>query len=117
MKSIARKLRHKRITKKIKGDKDSPRLLVFRSKKHIYAQLIDDASGKVISGCSTLTKEFKSKNIKSSDKAAAKEIGKMIAAIALKSNIKKVRFDRSGFKYHGRVKELADGSREGGLKF
>ena len=95
----------------------SPRLVVFRSKKHIYAQLIDDSAGRVISGCSTLGKEFKSMNIKSNNKAAAKELGKIVAKIALKLGIEKVRFDRSGFKYHGRVKELAEGSKEGGLKF
>lgn len=117
MRQIGRGRRHKRITKKLKGDQDMPRLVVFRSKKHIYAQLVNDAAQKVIAGCSTLSKEFKDKKIKSSDKTAAKELGKMISSKALTLGVKAVSFDRGGYKYHGRVKSLADGAREGGLKF
>jgi len=114
MKKLGRFYRHRRITKKIKGDSVRPRLVVFRSSKHIYAQLIDDAAHKVIAGLSTLSKDFV--DIKSSNKEGAKEIGKRIAKKALSLGIEKVSFDRSGYKYHGRVKSLADGAREGGLK-
>ena len=117
MKKIGRSYRHKRITKKIKGIVDRPRLVVFRSKKHIYAQVINDDQQKVVIGCSTLSKAFKDKGVKSTDKQAAKEIGKLIASVASKSGIKIVSFDRGGYKYHGRIKSLAEGAREGGLKF
>ena len=117
MKKIGRVRRHKRITKRMKGSQERPRLTVFRSKKHLYAQLINDASQKSIISCSTLSKEFKEKGVKTSDKAAAKELGKIVAQKSLKSGIKNICFDRGGYKYHGRVKSLAEGIREGGLKF
>jgi large subunit ribosomal protein L18 len=117
MKTIARLRRHKRITKKLTGDAKTPRLVAFRSSKHIYAQLINDAEQKVITGCSTLSQAFSAKKIKSTNIQAAKEIGKMIAERALSLGIKDVCFDRGGYKYHGRIKSLADGAREGGLKF
>ncbi len=117
MQKIGRERRHKRITKKLKGSKERPRLVVFRSKKHIYAQLVNDAAQKVITGCSTLSKEFKDKKIKSSNREAAKEVGKILSSKALGLGIKTISFDRGGYKYHGRVKSLADGTREGGLKF
>lgn len=117
MQKIGRERRHKRITKKLKGNKEKPRLVVFRSKKHIYAQLVNDTAQKVIAGCSTLGKEFKDKKIKSSDKTAAKEMGKIISSRALVLGIKTVSFDRGGYKYHGRIKSLAEGAREGGLQF
>ncbi len=117
MKRIGRKRRHTRITKKIKGSQERPRLVVFRSKKHIYAQIINDAAHKVVSSCSTLSKEFKDKKIKTSNKDAAKEVGKILSSRALALGIKAISFDRGGYKYHGRVKNLADGAKEGGLKF
>lgn len=117
MKKIGRVHRHKRITKKMKGVEGRPRLVVFRTKKHIYAQVINDEQQKVIIGCSTLSKIFKDKGIKTSDKDAAKEVGKLIAAMALKSGVKTVSYDRGGYKYHGRIESLAQGAREGGLKF
>lgn len=117
MKKIGRYRRHKSIAKKIRGDESQPRLVVFRSKKHIYTQLVNDDAQKVLTGCSTLGKEFKTKEIKITKKDAAKEIGKMIAQKALTLGIKKICFDRGGYKYHGRVKSLADGAREGGLEF
>jgi len=117
MKKIGRQRRHKRITKKIQGTAQRPRLLVFRSKKHIYAQVVNDESHKVLTGISTLSKEFKGKNIKSTDMQAAKELGKLVAQKAAGLGVKTVSFDRSGYKYHGRVKSLAEGVREGGLKF
>ena len=115
MRLKGRSRRHKRITKKLKGDTQRPRLVVFRSQKHIYVQLVNDTEHKVLMGCSTLTKEFKGK--KTTDQAAAREVGKRIAEHALKQGITKVCFDRAGFKYHGRIKNLAEGAREGGLAF
>ncbi|MDD4955565.1 MAG: 50S ribosomal protein L18 [Candidatus Omnitrophica bacterium] len=117
MKLPQRQRRHERVTKKVQGTTDKPRLVVFRSKKHMYAQLIKDDVNTVIAGCSTLSKEFKAKNMKSTNKEAAKEIGKLIAAKAISLGIKEVCFDRAGYKYHGRVQALSEGAREGGLKF
>lgn len=118
MKFSGRKRRHKRITKNMQGSSTKPRLAVFRSRKHIYAQLIDDSVQKVIAGFSTLSKEFKDKHSESSvKKVKARQIGKLFAQKVLSKGIKEVCFDRGGYKYHGRLKELADGAREGGLKF
>lgn len=117
MKLKGRSYRHKRFTKKIKGTVERPRLVIFRSKKHIYAQIINDQQHKVLAGYSTLTKEFKEKNPKGSDRESAKKLGLMIAEKAKKLGVEKVSFDRAGYIYHGRVKALADGAREGGLKF
>lgn len=115
---IGRERRHKRITKKMKGSSDKPRLVVFRSRKHIYAQLVDDTKQVVITGFSTLSREFKDKNLKSADKKTeSHQLGKMFAQKVLARGIKEVRFDRGGYKYLGRLKELAQGAREGGLKF
>ncbi|MCD6528369.1 50S ribosomal protein L18 [bacterium] len=108
--------RHKRIRAKIKGDSLRPRLCVFRSNKHIYAQLIDDTQGKTIVSASDLElKESEKKNKRKL--AVAHEVGKLIAKKAIEKNIKKVVFDRAGYKYHGRVKAVAEGAREGGLCF
>jgi len=107
--------RHKRVRAKLFGTAKVPRLCVFRATKHIYSQLIDDEKGKTLVSASDL--EFKkSKKLKSkTDKA--KEIGKLIAKKAIEKKIEKVVFDRRGYKYHGRVKAVAEGAREGGLKF
>ncbi|MDP2923924.1 MAG: 50S ribosomal protein L18 [Candidatus Omnitrophota bacterium] len=117
MKGINRQKRHQRTTKNMQGGENKPRLVIFRSKKHIYAQLVRDDIQKVVVGCSTLSKDFKSKNMKSTNKEAAKEVGKLIAEKALKLGIKEVCFDRAGYKYHGRIEALSQGAREGGLKF
>jgi len=103
-----RKRRHKRVRAKISGTIKIPRLCLFKSNQYIYAQLIDDENGKTLIVVSDL-KEKKPKT--------AFEIGKMLADKALKKKIKKIVFDRGGYKYHGRVKALAEGAREGGLKF
>jgi large subunit ribosomal protein L18 len=87
---------------------------VFRSGKHIYAQIIDDTAGVTLVAASSLEKSFEGKG---SDKAAARAVGKAVAARAMESGIKEVVFDRSGYIYHGRIKELAEGAREGGLSF
>ncbi|MEO0184308.1 MAG: 50S ribosomal protein L18 [candidate division WOR-3 bacterium] len=106
--------RHKRIRKNLLGTSNKPRLCVFRSNKHIYAQIIDDAKGIVICGVSSVNK----KDIKAKKKVdAAMEIGKTIAKIALEKGIREVCFDRGGYRYHGRVKALAEGARQSGLKF
>lgn len=106
--------RHKRVKAKIFGTKERPRLCVFRSAKHIYAQLIDDEKGRTLvsASCQELRKK---KGQTKTEKA--KEIGKLIAKKALEKKIEKVVFDRGGYAYHGRVKALAEGAREGGLKF
>jgi len=110
----ARVKRHIRIRNKIDGTAQRPRLNVFRSSKHIYAQLIDDVAGVTIASASSMDKDFKGGGGK---KEAAKEIGKLLAKNAKKAGITDVVFDRGGYIFHGRVKELADGAREGGLKF
>lgn len=109
----ARQRRHKRVRSRIFGTKDRPRLSVFRSSKHIYIQLIDDEKGKTIASASDskLKKEKMKKILK------AKEVGKLIAKKAKEKKIAKIIFDRGGYKYHGRVKAIAEGAREGGLKF
>jgi len=94
-----------------------PRLSVFRSSKNISAQVIDDARGVTLAAASTLEKQFRESGKKGTDKSAAGEIGKMIAERAVKAGVKEVVFDRGGYLFHGRVKALADGAREGGLSF
>jgi large subunit ribosomal protein L18 len=92
-----------------------PRLSVFRSSKHIYAQVIDDAKGETVAAASSLEKELRSSLKTGADKAAATAVGKLLAERAKKAGIDKVVFDRGGYRYHGRIKALADGAREGGL--
>jgi len=106
--------RHKRVRGKLSGTPERPRLNVFRSGKHIYAQVIDDIAGHTLASASTLEKNFEGKG---NDKAAAKKVGAAIAQRSLEKGIDNVVFDRGGYIYHGRVKELAEGAREGGLKF
>jgi len=109
-----RNRRHKRVREKITGVAKMPRLCVFRSNQHIYAQLIDDEKRKTLAQVSDLKLVKKGKRSKGE---AAKEVGKMIAQKAKELKIEKVVFDRAGYQYHGRVKSLAVGAREGGLKF
>lgn len=104
-----------RIRKKIKGTATRPRMSVFRSNKDIYVQLIDDTRGITLVSASSRMKEFR--NIVGTKTDKAKMVGKKIAELALQNNIEEVVFDRNGYKYHGRVKALADAAREGGLKF
>ena len=103
-----------RIRKIVSGTADSPRLSVYRSNKEIYAQLIDDVYGKTLCACSSREKEI---TIEGSKKDIASLVGKTLAEKAVKLGVSKVSFDRAGYLYHGRVKSLADGAREGGLKF
>jgi large subunit ribosomal protein L18 len=115
--------RHKKIRAKMFGTKEKPRLCVFRSAKHIYVQLIDDDKNKtIISAKDAEIKNLKSKSQKEENKMSAKiakafELGKIIASKALEKKIEKVVFDRGGYQYHGRIKAVAEGAREGGLKF
>jgi large subunit ribosomal protein L18 len=108
--------RHKRVRGKIFGTIERPRLCVFRSAKHIYCQLINDEKGQTLVSASDLELKLKTKSQKSKTKIAF-EVGKLIAQKAKEKKIEKVVFDRGGFKYHGKVKALAEGAREGGLKF
>ena len=111
-----RRLKIKRgIRGKVAGTPERPRLTVFRSNKQIYAQVIDDTTGTTIVSASTLDKDIEVEN--GGNKAAAKVVGESVAKKALEKGISEVAFDRGGFLFHGRVKELADGAREAGLKF
>ena len=110
----ARAKRHQRVRNKINGTADCPRLNVFRSSKHIYAQIIDDTKGVTLCSASSMAKGFEGSG---ANKEGARKVGEMIAAAAKDKGIETVVFDRGGYLYHGRVHELADGAREGGLKF
>lgn len=112
--NAARLKRHKRVRAKISGTPERPRLCVFRSAKHIYAQIIDDVNGVTLASASTMDKSFDGNG---GNKEAAHKIGLAVAAAAAGKGITEVVFDRSGYIYHGRIKELAEGAREGGLKF
>ncbi len=112
----ARLRRHKRVRKKIKGTPERPRLVVFRSLSHIYAQIVDDTVGKTLVAASSVEKEFPSDK-RGSNIEGAKIVGKMVAEKAKAKGISKVVFDRGGYIYHGRVKALAEGAREAGLEF
>lgn len=109
--------RHLRLRKKISGTAERPRLNVFRSLQHIYAQVIDDVAGTTLAAASTLDAEVKEKISYGGNVEAAGEVGRLIAKRALEKGIDTVVFDRGGYIYHGRVKALAEGAREGGLKF
>jgi len=108
---------HTRIRKRLSGSEIRPRLCVFRSNKHIYAQVIDDAKGTTLTAASSLDPETKEHVKNGGNIAAAKAVGKIVAKRALDKGISAVLFDRGGYIYHGRVKALADAAREAGLKF
>ena len=107
--------RHKRVRKNLAGTPEKPRLCVFKSSKNIYAQVIDDTTGNTLVAASTLDKDLAVAN--GGNKEAAKVVGESVAKKALAKGISEVAFDRGGFLFHGRVKELAEGAREAGLKF
>jgi len=109
--------RHERVRKNLSGTPERPRLCVFRSLKNISVQIIDDVNGTTLAAASTLDKDIKAQAAYGGNKAAAKLVGEAVAKAALAKGIETVAFDRGGFLYHGRVKELADGAREAGLKF
>jgi large subunit ribosomal protein L18 len=116
-KNETRLQRHKRVRKKINGTPERPRLNVFRSNSNIYAQIIDDVNRCTLVSASSLESEVKENVKHSGNKEAARLVGKLVAQKALDKGIKEVIFDRGGYIYHGRVKELAEGAREGGLEF
>ncbi|MBI4621220.1 MAG: 50S ribosomal protein L18 [Desulfobacterales bacterium] len=117
LKELSRLRRKKRIRKKIRGTSEKPRLCVFRSSKHIYAQVIDDTTGRTLTSASTLSKEIRDELKYSGNIEAAKKVGELIAKNSLDRDIKKVVFDRNGYLYHGKVKALALLAREKGLEF
>ena len=108
--------RKRRVRKKVKGSPELPRLSVYRSNRHIYAQIIDDASGHTSVCASTLSPELKGASTPTGNVEAAKKVGELIAKKCLEKKISQVVFDRNGFLYHGRIKALAQSAREGGLK-
>ncbi len=116
-KLIGRERRKLRIRRKISGTIERPRLSVFRSSKHIYAQVVDDATGKTLAAASSLSRDLKGTTSEDNKTDSAKKVGALIAKICLGKNLDKVVFDRNGYLYHGRVKALADAAREAGLSF
>ena len=117
LKNKIRKNRHKRMRYKINGTTERPRLNVFRSNSNIYAQIIDDVNGATLVAASSLDKDLKDTLGSLTNKEVAKAVGKAIGEKALSKGIESVVFDRGGYIYHGRVKELAEGAREAGLQF
>jgi large subunit ribosomal protein L18 len=111
----ARRKRHQRIRLHLAGTQDRPRLAVFRSLNHIYAQVIDDASGTTLAAASTVEKDLRGSTSTKTEEAAV--VGRLLAERAKAAGIERVVFDRAGFRYHGRVKSLADAAREAGLEF
>ena len=116
-KLTGRQRRKLRIRRKVSGTTDKPRLSVFRSGKHIYAQVIDDVGGCTLAAASTLSPDLKGTLEEDDKSTAAKKVGALVAKVCLEKHIEAVVFDRNGYLYHGRVKALADGAREAGLKF
>jgi len=112
-----RKRRHLRLRRKVKGTPERPRLSVYRSLKHMYAQIIDDTRGHTLVAASTLDPELRGRLERTGDKEAAREVGRLIGQRAISKGITKVVFDRGGNLYHGRVAALAEGAREAGLEF
>jgi large subunit ribosomal protein L18 len=111
----ARHKRHARIRLRVEGSGGRPRLAVFRSLNHIYAQVIDDASGKTLAAASTVEKDLR--GTKQTKSAEAKNVGRLVAERAKAAGVERVVFDRAGFRYHGRIRSLADAAREAGLEF
>lgn len=112
-----RKKRHRRVRRKVFGTPDCPRLNIYRSSNNIYAQVVDDTNGITLAAASSLDKEIKEKATNTGNKEAAKLVGNLIGKKATEKGIQKVVFDRGGYLYHGRVRELAEGARESGLQF
>jgi large subunit ribosomal protein L18 len=117
MQIVGRERRKLRIRKKISGSEERPRLSVFRTARHIYAQVIDDTSGKTLAYASTLSKDLKGTLGEDNKTDAAKKVGALIAKICKSRKIEKVVFDRNGYLYHGRISALAQAARDAGLEF
>ena len=113
----ARKIRQRRVRQRVQGTLERPRLSVFRSAKHIYAQIIDDAANRVLAAASSLSKDFRATGQRGGNVAGATLVGQMVAEKALQCGVQQVVFDRNGFLYHGRIKAVALGAREKGLQF
>ena len=116
-KNAIRQRKHLRVRKKISGTTECPRLCVYRSNSHIYAQVIDDTTGTTIAAASTLDKDIKSAVSNGSNVEAAQQVGKLVAERAIAKDVKEVVFDRGGYVYHGRVAALVEAAREAGLSF
>lgn len=116
-KELARKRRKNRVRDKVQGTPDKPRLCVFKSSRHIYAQVIDDSAGRTLTAASTQSPEFQASDWGKSKIDAARRVGVLIAEKAIARQIHKIVFDRNGFLYHGRIKALAEAAREKGLGF
>lgn len=116
-KVVGRLRRKQHIKKTVRGTPERPRLSIFRSSKHIYAQIIDDETGRTLAAASSLSAEVKSGEASGSNKDGAQAVGKLIGEKAVAANITTVVFDRNGFRYHGRVAALAEAAREAGLQF
>ncbi len=114
---IARLKRHRRVRKKVVGRPERPRLSVFKSARHIYAQIINDLEGRTLVAASTLSPEVRAKGKVGRKTAQAKQVGELLAERALAAQVRQVVFDRGGYRFHGRVKALAAGAREKGLQF
>lgn len=117
VKRVNRNRRKASIRLRIKGSAERPRLSVYKSLKHIYAQVVDDSQGATLAFASSLAKDFKSETKKGGKREEAKRVGALVGRMCLEKKIEKVVFDRNGFDYHGRVAAVADGAREAGLKF
>ena len=117
LKKIVKKRIRRRIRKKIEGNSETPRVFVFKSNKYIYTQAVDDINGNILASASTLEKEFKDKNKKYKNSEASKLLGEMMAKRLKQKKIKNIVFDRGLYPYHGRIKELAEAMRKGGLVF
>ena len=116
-KKIGKQRRHERIRKRVSGTTERPRLCVYRSLNNVYAQIVDDTKGATLIAASTLEKDLKAEKGHKGNMEAAKKVGVLLAKKATAAGIKQVVFDRSGYRYHGSIKALAEGSREGGLEF
>lgn len=116
-KTLQRRRRKRHVRKTVSGTSDRPRLTVFRSHKNIYAQIVDDLGGRTLVSSSTMEKPLRGRFADGGNKAAAEAVGQAVAAKAIEAGIKTVVFDRNGYAYHGRVKQLAEAARKGGLEF
>jgi large subunit ribosomal protein L18 len=116
-KNKVRKKRHYRVRNKLQGTPQRPRLNVFRSSKHVYAQLIDDANGLTLAAASTLDPELKDQIDSTGNADAARKVGELVGKRAIEKGVTEIVFDRGGYIYHGRIQALAEGAREAGLKF
>ncbi len=117
VKQFGRKKRHLHIRHSVKGTEERPRVVIFRSNRHIYAQVVNDDTNKVLAGFSSLSPSFKDMKVEGDKKSDARAVGKLLAKNLKDRGISRIVFDRAGYRYHGRVKALADAAREEGLEF